>query len=297
VLREACSRLREWNENRSGDGQLTVSVNISKRQLVEPEFLEGLRSLFRQIGCPTRLLLLEITESICTGTTGSIDDTLRQLREMGIALHMDLTPAYLRAGPGVELAPLSAWRIRVTWTPMLSFGTFNSLMRFDAPDADIGERAIAVRGRAGRHHGPALSQRLLADNLLQIKLRWLVLADLTTVDLWSLRRDGYYYLGEHDLLMDGRGDVAVKNIAIAAASILNRPGAPELAAGVFHAIAHVVRSGGQNQQAGLALLHVPRDRAWLPPSRLGLVALLGLHLQDRSKALMPYGAVLIAWGL
>jgi diguanylate cyclase (GGDEF)-like protein/PAS domain S-box-containing protein len=90
VLREACRQIVEWQELRPADSApLFMSVNLSPRQLTDPDFLDGVRSILRETGCEPNWLKLEITESAVMEHTEHAIATLRALRGIGIKVSID----------------------------------------------------------------------------------------------------------------------------------------------------------------------------------------------------------------
>jgi len=87
VLRQACLDLQRLREARGAD--LRVSVNLSARQLQEPELLDTMRAIMRETGTDPRLLELEITESVAMQNAEATLATLRALKEMGVSLAVD----------------------------------------------------------------------------------------------------------------------------------------------------------------------------------------------------------------
>src|SRR5690606_6711071 len=64
VLREACRQLATWERDRThGTLPLRMSVNISGRQLAQPEFPGEVAAALSAASLPARLLVLEVTES------------------------------------------------------------------------------------------------------------------------------------------------------------------------------------------------------------------------------------------
>jgi diguanylate cyclase (GGDEF)-like protein/PAS domain S-box-containing protein len=68
---------------------IPVSVNISMRDLVDPEFPETIASLVGAAQAPPSLLVLEITESLIMTEPERAIKTLSQLRELGVRLAVD----------------------------------------------------------------------------------------------------------------------------------------------------------------------------------------------------------------
>jgi diguanylate cyclase (GGDEF)-like protein len=87
VLKTACRQAREWQIQFGVE--LAVSVNLSARQLQEPELITQVREALRDSGLPPRLLDLEITESSAMRNLESSADILRNLRALGIRIALD----------------------------------------------------------------------------------------------------------------------------------------------------------------------------------------------------------------
>ena len=86
VLREATRQAAVWAAG--PDDPIGISVNASARQLRDPGFPGEVASALRDSGLPARLLTLEITESTAVGG-GATQQTLNELREMGVRLSLD----------------------------------------------------------------------------------------------------------------------------------------------------------------------------------------------------------------
>jgi EAL domain-containing protein (putative c-di-GMP-specific phosphodiesterase class I) len=68
---------------------IPVSVNISMRDLVDPEFPQTIAALLRAAHAPPSLLVLEITESLIMTEPERAINHLSQLRELGVRLAVD----------------------------------------------------------------------------------------------------------------------------------------------------------------------------------------------------------------
>ncbi|HEX8271606.1 MAG TPA: EAL domain-containing protein [Longimicrobiaceae bacterium] len=88
VLGEACRRLRAWQDEFPGT-PLSVSVNLSVRQLRQEGLAEEVRSALEAAGVDPRSLKLEITESVIMEKAGAAAESLDALRALGVQLHMD----------------------------------------------------------------------------------------------------------------------------------------------------------------------------------------------------------------
>ena len=90
VLREACRQIGKWNEARNPAlPPLTISVNLSSRQLLHPELLADVKNALADSGLEADKLKLEITESVMMEEADRAIELLDQLKEMGILLLLD----------------------------------------------------------------------------------------------------------------------------------------------------------------------------------------------------------------
>ena len=86
VLEAALSQCREWIE---ADLDLSVAVNLSVRNLLDPQLPEKVAELLRKWGVPPSRLKLEITESIIMADPKRATATLDRLSAMGVELSID----------------------------------------------------------------------------------------------------------------------------------------------------------------------------------------------------------------
>lgn len=88
VLHTACQEYMNWyKDNNSFDCSLTV--NISPRQLQYRRFMENVSNILKETGMPSDKLELEVTETAMVGYLGRIEDTLFQLRHIGVRISVD----------------------------------------------------------------------------------------------------------------------------------------------------------------------------------------------------------------
>lgn len=84
LLRMACTQAQIWRTNHPN---LTVAVNMSARQIQQPNLLSLIKNILNESGLPAQALEVEITESV---RTRDIDLTiLSKLRELGIKISID----------------------------------------------------------------------------------------------------------------------------------------------------------------------------------------------------------------
>ena len=89
VLREACRRAREWEEQYPAALPLGMSVNLSVKQFQEPDLIRKLAGILREIGLEPGRLHLEITESVVMDDTEYAAGLLRGLKGLGVKLAVD----------------------------------------------------------------------------------------------------------------------------------------------------------------------------------------------------------------
>ena len=86
VLSEACATLRRIIDE-TGMATLQVSVNVSPRQLQQPDFVAQVRAALDDNGLDPSCLVVEITESAIMETGAAA--ILRALKDLGVRLAMD----------------------------------------------------------------------------------------------------------------------------------------------------------------------------------------------------------------
>ncbi|MEO6989629.1 MAG: EAL domain-containing protein [Aquihabitans sp.] len=89
VLREACQQLREWQLKMSTGATLTMSVNLSVRQLASDSIMSDIRDAIVDTAIDPTTLTLEITESTLMHDTDVNQDRLKDLRALGLSLAVD----------------------------------------------------------------------------------------------------------------------------------------------------------------------------------------------------------------
>jgi EAL domain-containing protein (putative c-di-GMP-specific phosphodiesterase class I) len=89
VLREACRQGRHWQLAAQGGRVPTMSVNVSARQLQDPNFAADVAAILAETKFPADRLILEITESALMSHTGSVLDRLNEVKALGLRLAID----------------------------------------------------------------------------------------------------------------------------------------------------------------------------------------------------------------
>jgi diguanylate cyclase (GGDEF)-like protein/PAS domain S-box-containing protein len=90
VLREACRQAAEWKSRHGEPARgLHVSVNVSRRQLADPDLIPHVRRVLDETQLDPRCLKLEITESVIVEDGEAALRVLRSLKAIGVQLSMD----------------------------------------------------------------------------------------------------------------------------------------------------------------------------------------------------------------
>ena len=88
-LREACKQISEWRGISSAYRDLTISVNLSAKQFLQPHLVGDIKALLHEIGLPAEALKLEITESTVMGDPTCAIEMLQHIKSLGIRLAID----------------------------------------------------------------------------------------------------------------------------------------------------------------------------------------------------------------
>jgi diguanylate cyclase (GGDEF)-like protein len=89
VLDQAARQLHAWRRDEAGAEQIYLSVNVSKRQLLQQEFSEQVATTLKQYDLPSEVLKLEVTESVVLEATEQFRPALDRLKAVGVDLMMD----------------------------------------------------------------------------------------------------------------------------------------------------------------------------------------------------------------
>jgi len=88
-LREACRQISEWRAGSIANRHLTISVNLSAKQFLQPNLVEDIRKLLLELALPPEALKLEITESTVMADPSVAVEMLQQMKSLGIRLAID----------------------------------------------------------------------------------------------------------------------------------------------------------------------------------------------------------------
>ncbi|AFY41764.1 EAL domain-containing protein [Nostoc sp. PCC 7107] len=89
VLYEACRQLQAWHQQFPIYPPLTISVNFSGKQVMQPDIVKQVKQVLQDTGLEAGTLKLEITESLLMDNFELATAMLSQLTTLNIELHMD----------------------------------------------------------------------------------------------------------------------------------------------------------------------------------------------------------------
>jgi diguanylate cyclase (GGDEF)-like protein/PAS domain S-box-containing protein len=88
VLGEACRQSKDWRD-RFPEAAVSMSVNLSTRQLLEPDLISRVAQILAESALDPGTLILEITEGSLMQDVGQTAAKLYALKELGIRLALD----------------------------------------------------------------------------------------------------------------------------------------------------------------------------------------------------------------
>ncbi|NAZ86520.1 sensor domain-containing phosphodiesterase [Kineococcus indalonis] len=141
VLTLACTQVALWRAQGGAGGasaDLHVAVNLSGRQLSEPDVAQVIADALTISGLPPEALVLELTETSLAAGGGDVDTALQRIRALGVELALD------DFGTG--------------------YASFSYLQRFQPDVVKIDRCFVAALGRSERDD-------LLAASLVQLAQR------------------------------------------------------------------------------------------------------------------------------
>ncbi len=89
VLEESCRQVRQWQKQFPEFRALTLSVNLSGKQLNNPKLIQEVKDILFDTGFDPSRLKLEITESVVMENAEVSTVLLKQLRALGLQLSID----------------------------------------------------------------------------------------------------------------------------------------------------------------------------------------------------------------
>jgi len=89
VLNEGCRQIREWQRTLSDFGEITLNINISGSQFLQPGFTDLVAGIIREHHLDPGILKFELTESVLMKDSKTAIKILRAMKDIGIKLAID----------------------------------------------------------------------------------------------------------------------------------------------------------------------------------------------------------------
>lgn len=89
LLEQACQQMRRWQQQFPLSQTMTMSVNVSSKQVFQSDFLQQLERILVITQLPPHCLKLEITESVLMHSDESTRSKLKRIKQLGIQLCID----------------------------------------------------------------------------------------------------------------------------------------------------------------------------------------------------------------
>jgi diguanylate cyclase (GGDEF)-like protein/PAS domain S-box-containing protein len=89
VLDEACRQLASWTSTGRCPEHFTIGVNVSGRELRDPELAHRVAATLERHGIAPTRLVLEITENVLLGELGDAHHAITRLAQLGVRIALD----------------------------------------------------------------------------------------------------------------------------------------------------------------------------------------------------------------
>jgi len=89
VLEQACRQMAEWQRNFPLEPPLAISVNLSSREIADPDVVANIDRVLRETGLDPRSLRIELTESSILEDYESTLVTVQRIKALNVSLEID----------------------------------------------------------------------------------------------------------------------------------------------------------------------------------------------------------------
>jgi diguanylate cyclase (GGDEF)-like protein/PAS domain S-box-containing protein len=111
VILEACKQLRAWDNQIAAMESVSVSVNVSAKQLADGRFLAGMEETMRETGIHPSRLHLEMTESVAAADAKLTVTVLSHLKQLRVGVILDDFGTGNSSLSGLRQFPVEALKI------------------------------------------------------------------------------------------------------------------------------------------------------------------------------------------
>ena len=176
VVEQACRQCRLWQQDYPTAVGLAMNVNVSARQLADPDLVRDVGRALDASGLDPALLTLEITETMSMADEDEVGETLHRLKALGVRISVD------DFGTG--------------------YSSLGHLNRFPIDELKIDQSLVARLGNDAVDPGIALAVIRLARSLhLDVVAEGIEREDQVAQlrDAQCTRGQGYYFWGALDV--------------------------------------------------------------------------------------------------
>lgn len=146
-LRQACRQIAVWNTLQNGNAPLTMSVNLSVKQFLQPNLVTEIGKLLFETGIPPEILKLEITESTVMADPSTAAAMLSQIKSLGIKLSIDDFGTGYSSLSYLHRFPLDTLKIDGSFTKtMIEGGESTEIVRTILPMASSLRMNVVAEG-------------------------------------------------------------------------------------------------------------------------------------------------------
>ncbi len=89
LMTEACRQVKAWNDRRAPLEPLFIGINLSRRQLQQPDLLDQIAQMLSSTGLSGDRLSIEVTETGVAERPEAVLETLVRLRRLGVRVSLD----------------------------------------------------------------------------------------------------------------------------------------------------------------------------------------------------------------
>ncbi|HEY0009904.1 MAG TPA: EAL domain-containing protein [Tepidisphaeraceae bacterium] len=89
IMQQACRQLADWQSRFPDAASMSMSINLSRRQLIDPDLVPMVNRILKTTGVNPESVILEITESVIMDDQDGARAVLTALKATGVRLSMD----------------------------------------------------------------------------------------------------------------------------------------------------------------------------------------------------------------
>jgi diguanylate cyclase (GGDEF)-like protein/PAS domain S-box-containing protein len=165
VLHEACKQARAWHAQLPDRAPVGISVNLSPRELAQPDLVPAIREVLQRTGLPAASLTLEITETVVMADFAGSAEKLRALQALGVRVAIDDFGTGYSSLSYLERLPIDILKIDKSFVDRLEASEDPVMVRAITQLADALRLQLVAEGV--EHPGQAAELRSLGCHLGQ----------------------------------------------------------------------------------------------------------------------------------